>query len=84
MPWITRRNALDCHQALCIGRLVPFIGQVTMKVVNFSDARNNLKQVIDRVVADADVAVIARRDAPDAVLMSCWTPSTAGWRRSIC
>lgn len=41
-----------------------------MQVINFSDARNNLKQVIDRVVEDADVAVIARRDAPDAVVMS--------------
>jgi antitoxin YefM len=26
--------------------------------------------VIDRVVADADVTVISRRDAPDAVIMS--------------
>jgi len=41
-----------------------------MRVINFSDARNNLKQVIDGVVNDADVAVIARRDAPDAVVMS--------------
>lgn len=41
-----------------------------MQIINFSDARNNLKQVIDRVVEDADVAVIARRDAPDAVVMS--------------
>ena len=41
-----------------------------MQVINFSDARNNLKQLIDRVVEDADVAVIARRDAPDAVVMS--------------
>lgn len=41
-----------------------------MRVVNFSEARNNLKQIIDSVVADADYAVIARRDAPDAVLMS--------------
>ena len=41
-----------------------------MRVVNFSEARNSLKQVIDQVVIDADVAVIARRDAPDAVLMS--------------
>ena len=44
-----------------------------MRIVNFSDARNNLKQVIDRVVEDADVAVIARRDAPDAVVMSLET-----------
>ncbi|MDB5757573.1 MAG: YefM antitoxin [Burkholderia sp.] len=41
-----------------------------MNIVNFSDARNNLKDVIDRVVQDADVTVITRRDAPDAVLMS--------------
>jgi antitoxin YefM len=41
-----------------------------MRVVNFSEARNNLKKVIDSVVEDADYAVIARRDAPDAVVMS--------------
>ncbi len=41
-----------------------------MNVVNFSDVRNNLKDVIDRVVRDADVTVITRRDAPNAVLMS--------------
>nr|WP_231387647.1 type II toxin-antitoxin system prevent-host-death family antitoxin [Pseudomonas nitroreducens] len=41
-----------------------------MRVVNFSDARNNLKKVIDDVVDDADYTVISRRDAPDAVLLS--------------
>ena len=41
-----------------------------MRVVNFTDARNNLKSVIDEVVNDADFTVIARRDAPDAVVMS--------------
>lgn len=41
-----------------------------MRIVNFSDARNSLKTVIDQVVEDADVAVISRRDAPDAVVMS--------------
>ncbi|MDP2784536.1 MAG: type II toxin-antitoxin system prevent-host-death family antitoxin [Sulfurimicrobium sp.] len=41
-----------------------------MRVVNFSEARNGLKRVIDQVVEDADYAIIARRDAPDAVLMS--------------
>lgn len=41
-----------------------------MRVVNFSDARNSLKAVIDQVIDDADYTVIARRDAPDAVLMS--------------
>lgn len=41
-----------------------------MRVVNFSEARNNLKKLIDRVIEDADFTVIARRDAPDAVVMS--------------
>jgi antitoxin YefM len=41
-----------------------------MNIINFSEARNNLKDVIDHVVNDADVTVITRRDAPDAVVMS--------------
>ncbi len=41
-----------------------------MRVVNFSEARNSLKTVIDQVIADADYTVISRRDAPDAVVMS--------------
>jgi antitoxin YefM len=41
-----------------------------MRVVNFSEARNSLKTIIDRVIDDADYTVIARRDAPDAVVMS--------------
>jgi antitoxin YefM len=41
-----------------------------MRIVNFSDARNSLKDVIDQVVEDADVTVISRRDAPNAVVMS--------------
>jgi len=41
-----------------------------MRVVNFTEARNSLKNVIDQVIDDADYTVIARRDAPDAVLMS--------------
>jgi antitoxin YefM len=44
--------------------------EARMRIVNFSDARNSLRAVIDQVVADADVTVIARRDAPDAVVMS--------------
>ena len=44
--------------------------RLIMRVINFSDARNQLKQVIDQVVADCDVAIIARRDAEDAVVMS--------------
>lgn len=41
-----------------------------MRVISFSEARNQFKQVIDQVVEDCDVAVICRRDAEDAVLMS--------------
>ena len=41
-----------------------------MKVVSFSDARNNLKAVLDRVVEDADYTIVTRRDAEDAVVMS--------------
>lgn len=41
-----------------------------METVNFTDARNNLKSVLDRVVGDADYTVITRRDAEDAVVMS--------------
>jgi antitoxin YefM len=41
-----------------------------MRVVNFSEARNSLKNVIDQVIDDADYTVITRRDAPDAVMMS--------------
>lgn len=41
-----------------------------MRIINFSEARNSLRSVIDQVVADADVTVISRRDAPDAVVMS--------------
>jgi antitoxin YefM len=41
-----------------------------MRVINFSDARNQLKQVIYQVVSDCDVAIISRRDSEDAVVMS--------------
>ena len=41
-----------------------------MKIVTFSEARNKLKDVLDRVVDDADYTIITRRDADDAVVMS--------------
>ena len=41
-----------------------------MEVVTFTEARNKLKTVLDRVVDDADYTVITRRDADDAVVMS--------------
>ena len=41
-----------------------------MRVINFSEARNKLKAVLDQVVSDADYTIISRRDADDAVVMS--------------
>lgn len=41
-----------------------------MRVINFSDARNRLKNVLDQVADDADYTIITRRDAEDAVVMS--------------
>lgn len=41
-----------------------------MKIVSFTEARNNLKAVLDTVIEDADTTVITRRDAEDAVVMS--------------
>ncbi|MDM3870558.1 type II toxin-antitoxin system prevent-host-death family antitoxin [Porticoccus sp. W117] len=41
-----------------------------MRIVNFSEARNHLKSVLDQVTEDADCTIISRRDASDAVVMS--------------
>ena len=41
-----------------------------MNIVNFSEARNHLKSVLDQVSNDVDYTVITRRDADDAVVMS--------------
>ena len=41
-----------------------------MRVINFSEARNSFKGVLDQAVADADFTIITRRDSPNAVLMS--------------
>lgn len=41
-----------------------------MRVVTFSEARNNLKYVLNQVVEDADYTIIKRRDSGDAVVMS--------------
>ena len=41
-----------------------------MTVINYTEARNNFKFVLDSVVNDADYTIISRRDADDAVVMS--------------
>ncbi|MCA0326975.1 MAG: type II toxin-antitoxin system prevent-host-death family antitoxin [Proteobacteria bacterium] len=40
-----------------------------MRVMTYSEVRNNLKAVLDTTIDDADVTVIHRRDNEDAVLM---------------
>lgn len=41
-----------------------------MEILNFTQARQNFKDVLDRVTNDADCTVIVRRDGDDAVIMS--------------
>ncbi|OYQ78770.1 prevent-host-death protein [Ignatzschineria sp. F8392] len=40
-----------------------------MHIFTYSDARNNLKSVLDTVVNDADVAFITRKEGGHAVIM---------------
>ena len=56
-----------------------------MRVVNFSEARNSLKNVIDQVIDDADYTVIARRDAVSgkARYAAPWTISPAILTKSM-
>ncbi len=41
-----------------------------MEIVNYSEARENFKQVLDRVGDDCDPTLIKRRDREDVVLLS--------------
>ena len=41
-----------------------------MQIVSFTEARNGLSAVLNRVVDDADCTIITRRDREDAVVMS--------------
>ncbi len=41
-----------------------------MRIVTFTEARNQLKSVLDDVVNDADYTIITRRDSENAVVMS--------------
>ena len=41
-----------------------------MQVISYSEARNNLKSVLDAVNDNVDVTIINRRDAGNAVVMS--------------
>jgi antitoxin YefM len=62
---------IDCINFQLLLHLYSILNKCSnMKVVSFSEARNNLKTVLDRVVEDADYTIITRRDADDAVVMS--------------
>jgi antitoxin YefM len=52
---------------------ITYMNNSAMRTVNFSDARSNLKAVLDGVIDDADVTIITRRDADDVVVMSLST-----------
>lgn len=41
-----------------------------MIATNFSNVRNNFKEVCDRVVQDSDIAIITRKNNENVVLMS--------------
>ena len=41
-----------------------------MQVISYSEARNNLKSVLDAVNDNVEVTIINRRDAGNAVVMS--------------
>lgn len=41
-----------------------------MIATNFSNVRNNFKEVCDRVVHDCDIAIITRKNDENVVLMS--------------
>ena len=41
-----------------------------MHTISFTDARSNLKHILDRVANDRDITLITRRNGEDAVVMS--------------
>lgn len=45
------------------------VQELSMQVFTFNAARKNLKSVLDRVIDDADVALIARKEGQHAVVM---------------
>ena len=52
-----------------------------MRTVNFTEARNHLKTVLDQVIEDTDYTVISRRDTEDAVVMSL--SQFNGWMETV-
>jgi antitoxin YefM len=61
-PPLSRRPLFTLYRTLCIYAL--------MHAISYTEARNNLKSVIDRVIADCDPVTIVRQRGPSAVLVS--------------
>jgi antitoxin YefM len=40
-----------------------------MRILTYTEARNNLKSVLDSTIDNAEITVIHRRDGEDAILM---------------
>jgi len=47
-----------------------FFEGINMKVINFTEARRNLKHVLDEVSNNSDYTIISHRDAEDTGVMS--------------
>lgn len=45
-------------------------GSEIMIVINFSNAKNNFKKICNKVIQDADIAIITRKNNENVVLMS--------------
>ena len=59
----TKRDVAVKHTTLyAYTKKEQLIGVTVMRIVNFSEARNPLKSLMDQVTNDADYTVIARRD----------------------
>ncbi|MEE2736481.1 MAG: type II toxin-antitoxin system prevent-host-death family antitoxin [Pseudomonadota bacterium] len=41
-----------------------------MRIVTYSEARNNLKRVLDQVLIDSDFTIISRRNGEDMAVLS--------------
>lgn len=41
-----------------------------MTTINYSDARNNFKKLLDQVSENADYTIVTRRNSEDAVILS--------------
>jgi len=55
---------------LVIGHIMYLKEGDNMIATNFSNVRNNFKEVCDRVVHDSDIAIITRKNDENVVLMS--------------